>query len=62
MLSPAVRNRRDLPQRPSTGRGLPVVDAPAGRRTLLHMACATGNYKLAETVIDLGADKNLKDR
>ncbi|EKX34971.1 hypothetical protein GUITHDRAFT_42184, partial [Guillardia theta CCMP2712] len=31
-------------------------------RTVLHIACAEGNYRMVEVLLNHGADKNIKDR
>lgn len=44
--------------------GLAGCDEERGgvRRTILHMAAMSGNYKLVETLLELQADKNVCDR
>ncbi|EKX53123.1 hypothetical protein GUITHDRAFT_41816, partial [Guillardia theta CCMP2712] len=32
------------------------------KRTVLHMACAEGNYRMVEILLNNGAEKDLKDR
>ncbi|EKX38332.1 hypothetical protein GUITHDRAFT_54093, partial [Guillardia theta CCMP2712] len=42
--------------------GADLNETDYDKRTVLHMACAEGNYKIVEMLLNYGADKNCKDR